>query len=88
MRRRKVTGGRLRSEQMEMIRSVVLFTHVVAMIALFAGLALEWLGIVYLMIDKPDIGVSLAIIAIALVFAPLVSLQKRQAQSTFVPGYR
>jgi hypothetical protein len=46
------------------------------------------LGIAYLMIDKPDIGVSLAIIAIALVFALLVSLQKRPAQSTFAAGYR
>lgn len=28
-----------------MIRSIVLFTHVVAVIALFTGLALEWLGL-------------------------------------------
>jgi hypothetical protein len=46
------------------------------------------LAIVYLMIAKPEIGVSLVIIASAFVLAMLASLQKRPAASPLVEGYR
>ena len=34
-----------RKESLEMIRSLMLFTHVVGVLALFVGLGLEWIGL-------------------------------------------
>jgi hypothetical protein len=46
------------------------------------------LALVYLMIGKPDVGQSLAVIGLSLVVAVVGSLQKRPAKSTLVEGYR
>jgi hypothetical protein len=139
-----------------MIRSLVLFTHVVAVIGLFVGLVLEWfaldamrraatrqegitwvrlivaaqrvmsiafgvillsglslgrqvgvlddgwmlvsygaillialsLAIVYLMIGRPDVRMSVLVISIALLIAMLATVRKQPAASIVVEGHR
>jgi hypothetical protein len=59
----------------------------VARLALRSRVALA-LAIVYLMIDKPDAGISIVVISIALLIAMLATLRKQPAASIVVEGHR
>jgi len=86
-----------------MIRSLLLFAHVVSVLALFVGRAAAshsilrlslrvrvafGLAVVYLMIGKPDAAGSLLVMGLAFVLTIATSVSKRQPQSTLAEGYR
>ena len=75
-----------------MIRSLVLFTHVVGVLArLRLSLRIRvafGLAIVFLMIAKPGAGESLLVLVLASIATIATSLSRRPTPSTAVQGYR
>jgi hypothetical protein len=60
----------------------------VARLALRSRVALALAIVVYLMIGKPEVGISIVVISIALLIAMLATLRKQPATSVVVEGHR